>query len=78
MYTLIGLGWARYPFSLAATFFPDWFPEGLRGTVTQVGTYFEAAADRHLVLLGDLPRFERWGDQQAIRRCLTRAQCRCA
>jgi Cu+-exporting ATPase len=56
MFTLIALGTAAaYLDSLAATFFPGWFPTGFRGADGTVGVYFEAAAViTVLVLLGQM------------------------
>jgi Cu+-exporting ATPase len=56
MFTLIALGTgAAYLYSLAATFFPGWFPAGFRGADGTVGVYFEAAAViTVLVLLGQM------------------------
>jgi Cu+-exporting ATPase len=56
MFTLIALGTgAAYLDSLAATFFPGWFPAGFRGADGTVGVYFEAAAViTVLVLLGQM------------------------
>jgi Cu+-exporting ATPase len=56
MFTLIALGvGAAYLFSLAATLFPDLFPESFRGHGGEVGVYFDAAAViTTLVLLGQV------------------------
>jgi Cu+-exporting ATPase len=56
MFTLIALGTgAAYLDSLAAIFFPGWFPAGFRGADGTVGVYFEAAAViTVLVLLGQM------------------------
>jgi Cu+-exporting ATPase len=45
MFTLIGLGTgAAYVYSVAATLFPQFFPESFRGMHGEVAVYFEAAA----------------------------------
>ena len=45
MFTLIGLGTgAAYVYSVAATLFPQFFPESFRGMQGEVSVYFEAAA----------------------------------
>jgi len=56
MFTLIGLGTgAAYFYSLAATLFPQFFPESFRGMRGEVSVYFEAAAViTTLVLLGQV------------------------
>ncbi len=56
MFTLIGLGTgAAYLYSLAATLFPQFFPESFRGMHGGVDVYFEAAAViTTLVLLGQV------------------------
>jgi Cu+-exporting ATPase len=56
MFTLIGLGTgAAYLDSLAATIFPQWFPESFREANGAVPVYFEAAAViTTLVLLGQV------------------------
>src|SRR5258707_10043373 len=56
MFTLIGLGTgAAYLDSIAATFFPQVFPESFRSMHGAVPVYFEAAAViTHLVLLGQV------------------------
>jgi len=56
MFTLIGLGTgAAYLYSLAATLFPQFFPESFRGMHGEVSVYFEAAAViTTLVLLGQV------------------------
>jgi Cu+-exporting ATPase len=56
MFTLIGLGTgAAYGYSVAATLFPQVFPESFRGMHGQVDVYFEAAAVIiTLVALGQL------------------------
>jgi Cu+-exporting ATPase len=56
MFTLIGLGTgAAYLYSLAATLFPQLFPESFRGMQGEVSVYFEAAAViTTLVLLGQV------------------------
>jgi Cu+-exporting ATPase len=56
MFTLIALGvGAAYLFSLAATLFPDLFPESFRGHGGEAGVYFDAAAViTTLVLLGQV------------------------
>jgi len=56
MFTLIGLGTgAAYLYSLAATLFPQFFPESFRDTHGEVSVYFEAAAViTTLVLLGQV------------------------
>jgi len=56
MFTLIGLGTgAAYIYSLAATLFPQLFPDSFRGTHGEVAVYFEAAAViTTLVLLGQV------------------------
>src|SRR6266436_6243263 len=56
MFTLIGLGTgAAYLYSLAATLFPQFFPDSFRGMHGEVSVYFEAAAViTTLVLLGQV------------------------
>jgi Cu+-exporting ATPase len=56
MFTLIGLGTgAAYLYSLAATLFPQFFPDSFRGMHGEVSVYFEAAAViTALVLLGQV------------------------
>jgi P-type Cu+ transporter len=56
MFTLIGLGTgAAYLYSLAATLFPQFFPESFRDMQGEVSVYFEAAAViTTLVLLGQV------------------------
>jgi Cu+-exporting ATPase len=56
MFTLIGLGTgAAYLYSLAATLFPQYFPESFRGMHGEVSVYFEAAAViTTLVLVGQV------------------------
>jgi P-type Cu+ transporter len=56
MFTLIGLGTgAAYLYSLAATLFPQFFPESFRGMHGEVSVYFEAAAViTTLVLVGQV------------------------
>jgi Cu+-exporting ATPase len=56
MFTLIGLGTgAAYLYSLAATLFPQFFPDSFRGTHSEVPVYFEAAAViTTLVLVGQV------------------------
>src|SRR5580704_6586174 len=56
MFTLIGLGTgAAYLYSLAATLFPQLFPDSFRGMRGEVSVYFEAAAViTTLVLVGQV------------------------
>ncbi|HXH65902.1 MAG TPA: heavy metal translocating P-type ATPase [Candidatus Limnocylindrales bacterium] len=56
MFTLIGLGTgAAYLYSLAATLFPQFFPDSFRGVGGEVSVYFEAAAViTTLVLVGQV------------------------
>ena len=56
MFTLIGLGTgAAYLYSLAATLFPQFFPDSFRGMRGEVSVYFEAAAViTTLVLVGQV------------------------
>ncbi len=56
MFTLIGLGTgAAYLYSLAATLFPQFFPDSFRDTRGEVSVYFEAAAViTTLVLVGQV------------------------
>jgi P-type Cu+ transporter len=56
MFTLIGLGTgAAYLYSLAATLFPQYFPQSFRGMHGEVSVYFEAAAViTTLVLVGQV------------------------
>jgi len=56
MFTLIGLGTgAAYLYSLAATLFPQFFPDSFRGMHGAVSVYFEAAAViTTLVLVGQV------------------------
>src|SRR5262249_44955088 len=56
MFTLIALGvGTAYLFSVAATIFPNIFPESFRGHGGEVGVYFDAAAViTTLVLLGQV------------------------
>jgi hypothetical protein len=56
MFTLIGLGTgAAYLYSLAATLFPQFFPDSFRGMHREVSVYFEAAAViTTLVLVGQV------------------------
>jgi P-type Cu+ transporter len=56
MFTLIGLGTgAAYLYSLAATLFPQFFPDSFRGVHGEVSVYFEAAAViTTLVLVGQV------------------------
>jgi Cu+-exporting ATPase len=56
MFTLIGLGTgAAYLYSLAATLFPQFFPDSFRGMDGEVSVYFEAAAViTTLVLVGQV------------------------
>jgi Cu+-exporting ATPase len=56
MFTLIGLGTgAAYLYSLAATLFPQSFPDSFRGMHGEVSVYFEAAAViTTLVLVGQV------------------------
>jgi P-type Cu+ transporter len=56
MFTLIGLGTgAAYLYSLAATLFPQFFPDSFRGIHGEVSVYFEAAAViTTLVLVGQV------------------------
>jgi Cu+-exporting ATPase len=56
MFTLIGLGTgAAYLYSLAATLFPEFFPDSFRGMHGEVSVYFEAAAViTTLVLVGQV------------------------
>jgi P-type Cu+ transporter len=56
MFTLIGLGTgAAYLYSLAATLFPQFFPDSFRDTHGEVSVYFEAAAViTTLVLVGQV------------------------
>jgi len=56
MFTLIGLGTgAAYFYSVAATLFPQLFPESFRGMDGKVSVYFEAAAViTTLVLMGQV------------------------
>jgi len=56
MFTLIGLGvGVAYSFSLVATFFPQIFPDSIKGHGNAVPVYFEAAAViTTLVLLGQV------------------------
>jgi len=56
MFTLIGLGTgAAYLYSLAATLFPQLFPDSFRGMHGEVAVYFEAAAViTTLVLVGQV------------------------
>ncbi|HXC47036.1 MAG TPA: heavy metal translocating P-type ATPase [Candidatus Sulfotelmatobacter sp.] len=56
MFTLIGLGTgAAYLYSLAATLFPQFFPDSFRGLHGEVSVYFEAAAViTTLVLVGQV------------------------
>jgi Cu+-exporting ATPase len=56
MFTLIGLGTgAAYLYSLAATLFPQFFPDSVRGMHGEVSVYFEAAAViTTLVLVGQV------------------------
>ena len=55
MYTLISLGvLVTFFYSLAATFFPGWFPPAMRNVNGQIGVYFESAGVIiALVLLGE-------------------------
>ncbi len=76
MYSLIGLGVGlAYLFSLAAVFFPAWFPQEFREHDGAVGTYFEAAAVIvTLVILGDVLQLRAMGQtSQAIQQLLKRA-----
>jgi len=73
MYSLIGLGVGlAYAFSLAAVFFPVWFPQEFREHDGSVGTYFEAASVIvTLVLLGDVLQLRAIGQtSQAIQQLL--------
>jgi Cu+-exporting ATPase len=56
MFTLIAIGvGTAYVYSLAATLFPEVFPEAFRGHSGEVGVYFDAAAViTTLVLLGQV------------------------
>ncbi|MBI4523701.1 MAG: heavy metal translocating P-type ATPase [Deltaproteobacteria bacterium] len=56
MFTLIAIGvGTAYVYSLAATLFPEAFPESFRGHMGEVGVYFDAAAViTTLVLLGQV------------------------
>ncbi len=56
MFTLIGMGvLVSFSYSLAGTFLPHLFPEGLKGEAGMVGVYFEASAMIvTLVLLGQV------------------------
>lgn len=56
MFTLIGMGTgAAYLYSLAATLFPQFFPDSFRGMHGEVSVYFEAAAViTTLVLVGQV------------------------
>jgi P-type Cu+ transporter len=56
MFTLIAMGvGTAYAYSVAATLFPDAFPESFRGHGGEVGVYFDAAAViTTLVLLGQV------------------------
>jgi P-type Cu+ transporter len=56
MFTLIAMGvGTAYVYSVAATLFPDAFPESFRGHGGEVGVYFDAAAViTTLVLLGQV------------------------
>ena len=56
MFTLIATGVSvAYGFSLVALWFPDWFPESMRGHGGQMSLYFEASAViTVLVLLGQV------------------------
>ena len=56
MFTLIAIGvGTAYVYSLAATLFPDAFPQSFRGHGGEVGVYFDAAAViTTLVLLGQV------------------------
>jgi Cu+-exporting ATPase len=56
MFTLIAIGvGAAYVYSVAATVFPDAFPQSFRGQSGEVGVYFDAAAViTTLVLLGQV------------------------
>jgi Cu+-exporting ATPase len=56
MFTLIAIGvGTAYAYSVAATLFPDLFPESFRGHAGEVGVYFDAAAViTTLVLLGQV------------------------
>ena len=76
MYTLIGIGVGlAYLFSLAAVFFPGFFPPEFREHDGAVGTYFEAAAVIvTLVILGDFLQLRAMGQtSQAIQKLLTLA-----
>ena len=73
MYTLIGLGVGlAYAYSLAAVFFPAYFPPEFREHDGAVGTYFEAAAVIvTLVILGDFLQLRAMGQtSQAIEQLL--------
>ncbi len=56
MFTLIAIGvGTAYVYSVAATLFPEWFPDSFRGPGGEVGVYFDAAAViTTLVLLGQV------------------------
>jgi Cu+-exporting ATPase len=56
MFTLIAIGvGAAYVYSVAATIFPEWFPDSFRMHGGEVGVYFDAAAViTTLVLLGQV------------------------
>src|ERR1051325_6376519 len=56
MFTLIAMGvGTAYVYSIAATLFPDAFPESFRGHGGEVGVYFDApAVITTLVLLGQV------------------------
>ncbi|HEY9091990.1 heavy metal translocating P-type ATPase [Parasphingorhabdus sp.] len=72
MFTLIGIGvGVAFLFSLAATLFPDIFPDSFRDHGGQVGVYYEAAAViTTLVLLGQVLELKARGQTTSALRAL--------
>ncbi len=73
MFTLIGLSVAvAYGYSLIAVFFPEWFPDSFRDSMTgQIGLYFEAASVIvALVLLGQVLELKARGQTSAAIKAL--------
>ncbi|MFO1462347.1 MAG: heavy metal translocating P-type ATPase [bacterium] len=72
MFTLIALGTGMaYLYSLAAVFFPGWFPASFRGHHGEVPLYFEAAAViTTLVLLGQVLELRARGQTSSALRAL--------
>src|SRR5262245_60490500 len=72
MFTLIALGVSvAYGYSVVATLFPQWFPEGFRDEAGEVGVYFEVSAVIvTLILLGQVLELRARGQTSAALKTL--------